>query len=202
MTLKCFPLQREPSSHYSQSRSWQCSRCRSLVVRYAQPPWLPLFFFFFFFFLPPPPPPPPPPPLHLPTRPHSSSSSSSSSLLLLGWAKPGSPMTAGGYPAPHRCVVRGRRESARGRKAGSELWSCAPLLLLFLQGGILLVFSGAELHIRLLCCWEPESLTSTGIETWSLQWSKRDRRDVGWWLLTHHLWRYSENYKQLWLISA
>lgn len=35
MTLKCFLLQLEPSSHYSQSRSWQCSRCSSMVVRYA-----------------------------------------------------------------------------------------------------------------------------------------------------------------------
>ena len=175
------PLQSEPELTVQPLQIFGCSLRTAALA--------PSFFFFFL--------------LHLPTRPHSSSSSSSSSsLLLLGWAKPGSPMTAGGYPAPHRCVVRGRRESARGRKAGSELWSCAPLLLLFLQGGILLVFSGAELHIRLLCCWEPESLTSTGIETWSLQWSKRDRRDVGWWLLTHHLWRYSENYKQLWLISA
>lgn len=35
MTLKCFPLQLEPSSHYSQSQSWHCSRCRSVVVCYA-----------------------------------------------------------------------------------------------------------------------------------------------------------------------
>lgn len=40
--------------------------------------------------------------------------------------------------------VRGWRESARGRKAGSELWSCALLLLLSPQGGILPAFSRAE----------------------------------------------------------
>lgn len=55
--------------------------------------------------------------------------------------------------------VRGWRESARGRKAGSELRSCALLLLLSPQGGILPAFSVAELCIHLLCCWQYNSNT-------------------------------------------
>lgn len=60
--------------------------------------------------------------------------------------------------------MRGRTGSARGREAVSELWSCA-LLLLFPQGGILLGFSGAELHVYLRCRCELESITFTDIQS-------------------------------------
>lgn len=77
---------------------------------------------------------------------------------------PSSSLTAGGFPTPHRCVCGGRTGSARGREAVSELWSCA-LLLLFPQGGILLGFSGAELHVYLRCRCELKIITFTEIQS-------------------------------------
>lgn len=144
--LKCFLLQREPSAHCSQSWSWQFSHCRSWVVCCARSHCS----IFFLLYSPP-----------FPT------------LLLHARTKPGSPMTAGGYPVPHRCVCATAEGSARGRKAGSELQSCALLLLLFPQGGILLAFGGAELRTGLLCCRQPRSITYASVEVLCVTWLKK-----------------------------
>ena len=88
MTLKRFPLQREPSGRSSQSWTWQCSRCRSCGgwLRMAAP--LPLL-----------PPPSPRPPSH-PARSFSSAELSLAPLWPQGGIQRGAPVCEGGGRAP------------------------------------------------------------------------------------------------------
>lgn len=74
------------------------------------------------------------------------------SLLFLLYAQPVYPMTEGRVSSAAPLCIQGSAGSARGRKAVSELWSCAVVVVAVSSRRNPAGFSEATLHIWLPCC--------------------------------------------------